>query len=273
MIIRLLNEREPITVEGSWYLLRDAALHLKPLQKQMPIAVASMISPAGMKAAGKYGVGALSVASYMQEGLTALKTQWSFAESSAKEHGKQVDRANWRIVMPFHLADSKEQAYRDVADGLKRWNNEYVVGILGRPDGKDFEDGHQAAKFMDEFGGGIFGTPEDALEKLAKLQELSGGFGTILSFAHDWAPREKMWHSYELLARYVMPRCQGLLDSIDASASRVTAKKQTLMAAATGAIMKAISSDKNAAEAMATTVAGPFNIAPAPSVETARPGE
>ena len=114
VIIRLLNEREPITVDGSWYLLRDAALHLRPLQKQMPIAVASMISPAGMKAAGKYGVGVLSVASYMQEGLTALKTQWSFAESSAKEHGKQVDRANWRIVMPFHLADSKEQAYRDV---------------------------------------------------------------------------------------------------------------------------------------------------------------
>src|SRR5208282_948714 len=86
VIIRLLNEREPITVDGSWYRLRDAALHLRPLQRQIPIAVASMISPAGMKAAGKYGVGVLSVASYMQEGLTALKTQWSFAESSAKEH-------------------------------------------------------------------------------------------------------------------------------------------------------------------------------------------
>lgn len=273
VIIRLLNERDPITVDGSWYRLRDAALHLRPLQKQMPIAVASMISPAGMKAAGKYGVGVLSVASYMQEGLTALKTQWSFAESSAKEHGKQVDRANWRIVMPFHLADSKEQAYRDVADGLKRWNNEYVVGILGRPEGKDFADGYEAAKFMDEFGGGIFGTPEDALEKLAKLQEVSGGFGTILSFAHDWAPREKMWRSYELIARYVMPRCQGLLDSIDASAARVAAKKHTLMAAATGAIMKAISSDQRAADAMANTVAGPFNIAPAQSIETARPGK
>jgi limonene 1,2-monooxygenase len=126
---------------------------------------------------------------------------------------------------------------------------------------------------MDEFGGGIFGTPEDALEKLAKLQELSGGFGTILSFAHDWAPREKMWRSYELIARYVMPRCQGLLDSIDASAARVTAKKHTLMAAATGAIMKAISSDQRAADAMASTVAGPFTIAPAQNAETARSGK
>ena len=179
VIIRLLNEREPITVDGSWYRLRDAALHLRPLQKQMPIAVASMISPAGMKAAGKYGVGVLSVASYMQEGLTALKTQWSFAESSAKEHGKQVDRANWRIVMPFHLADSKEQAYRDVADGLKRWNNEYVVGILGRPDGKDFADGYEAAKFMDEFGGGIFGTPR------RRAREARQAAGAVRRLRHD----------------------------------------------------------------------------------------
>ncbi|HEY6418357.1 MAG TPA: LLM class flavin-dependent oxidoreductase [Candidatus Binataceae bacterium] len=241
VILRLLRERNPISAEGSWYTLREAALHIRPLQQDMPVAVASMISPAGMKAAGKYGVGVLSVASYSKEGLTALKTQWSFAESAAKEHGKKVNRKNWRIVMPFHLSDSKEQAWREVADGLKRWNNEYVVGIIGRPDGHNFEDGYQAAKFMDELGGGIFGTPEDAIEKIQKLQELAGGFGTILSFAHDWAPREKMWRSYELLARYVMPRFQGLLDSIDESAARVSANKEKLMAGATGAIMKAIS--------------------------------
>ena len=273
VILRLLNEREPITVDGSWYKLRDAALHIYPLQKQMPVAVASMISPAGMKAAGKYGVGVLSVASFMQEGLTALKTQWSFAESSAKEHGKQVDRANWRIVMPFHLADSKEQAMRDVADGLKRWNNEYLIQILGRPDSVNYEDGYEAAKFMEANGGGIFGTPEDALEKIDQLQKLSGGFGTILSFAHDWAPKEKMWRSYELLARYVMPRCQGLLDSIDASAARVSAKKQTLMAAAAGAVMKAIASDERATEAFSHTTVGPFNVAPAQSIEQPRGGK
>ncbi len=269
VILRLLTEREPITVDGTWYKLRDASLHIRPLQEHMPVAVASMISPAGMKCAGKYGVGVLSVASYSQEGLTALKTQWSFAEDSAREHGQTVDRRNWRIVMPFHLSDSKEQAYREVAEGLKRWNNEYVVGIIGRPDGRLFEDGYASAKFMDDFGGGIFGTPDDALEKIAKLKQLAGGFGTILAFAHDWAPREAMWRSYELLARYVMPRCQGLLESIDRSAAHVSANKQRFMSAATGAIMKAISSDRRAAEAMATTQAGPFNIAPAQSV--ARP--
>jgi limonene 1,2-monooxygenase len=206
----------------------------------------------------------LSVASYSDAGLTALKTQWSFAETAAKEQGKQADRANWRIVMPFHLSDSREQAWREVADGLKRWNNEYVVGIIGRPDGKIFDDGYAAAKFMDELGGGIFGTPEDAIVKLKKLQELSGGFGTILAFAHDWAPREQMWRSYEMIARFVMPHFQGQLESIDRSAAHVSANKERFMSAATGAIMKAISSDERAMEAFAaTTQAGPFSIAPA----------
>jgi limonene 1,2-monooxygenase len=152
VIIRLLTEREPITVDGSWYQLRDAALHLRPVQREFPIGVASLISPSGMKCAGKYGVGVLSVGSYLPEGLSALKTQWSFAESAAREHGKTVDRANWRIVMPFHLADSKEQALRDVAEGLKLWNNEYIVGIIGRPGSKIFEDGYESARFMNEIG-------------------------------------------------------------------------------------------------------------------------
>ena len=267
VILRLLTEREPITVDGSWFRLRDAALHLRPLQRQMPVAVASLISPSGMNCAGKYGVGVLSVASYSEAGLSALKTQWNFAETSARQHGQKADRANWRIVMPFHLAESKEQAWREVAEGFKRWNNEYIAGILGRPDAKLVDDGYEAVRLMDETGGGIFGTPEDALQKIAKLQDLAGGFGTILCFAHDWAPLDKMLRSYEMIARYVMPRCQGLLDSIDASARRVSENKHTLMAAATGAVMKAIASDQNAIAALTATAPQAFSLAGAQSIE------
>jgi limonene 1,2-monooxygenase len=240
VILRLLKSEEPVTAKGDWYELRDASLHLRPLQEEIPVAVASTISPSGMKTAGKYGVGVLSIASYSEEGLQALPTQWNFGEVSAREHGQQIDRANWRIVMPFHLSDSKEQAYREVAAGLKRWQNEYIIGILGTPMRTPFDDGYAAAKFMDERGGAILGTPEDALEKLAKLDQMSGGFGTVLSFAHDWATREQTLKSYELIARYVIPKVQGQLRSIEDSAARVKANKEKLMQGATGAIMKAI---------------------------------
>jgi limonene 1,2-monooxygenase len=240
VILRLLETAEPFSVESQWFKLHDAALQIRPLQEKIPVAVASTISPSGMKTAGKYGTGVLSIASYSEEGLAALPTQWGFGETSAREHGHQMDRANWRIVMPFYLSDSKEQAFREVAEGLKRWQNDYIVGILGTPQRKPFADGYEAARHMDQVGAAIFGTPDDALEKLARLQERSGGFGTVLCFAHDWAPVDKQLKSYDLLARYVMPHVQGLIKPIKASADRVKANKEVLMEKATGAIMKAI---------------------------------
>ena len=114
------------------------------------------------------------------------------------------------------------------------------MGILGTPQRAPFADGYEAAKRMAEFGGGIIGTPDDALEKIDHLQKISGGFGTILAFAHDWTTREQMLRSYEMIARYVMPRCQGLIRPIQASADRVQANKQELMGKASGAILKAI---------------------------------
>ncbi|HKA56589.1 MAG TPA: LLM class flavin-dependent oxidoreductase [Candidatus Binatia bacterium] len=240
VILRLLNESKPISVESEWFTLREAALQIRPLQECLPVAVASTISPSGMQTAGKYGVGVLSVASYLEEGLMALPTQWGFGETSAREHGQQLDRANWRIVMPFHLSTSKEQAWREVADGLKQWQNNYIVGILGTPKRQPFEDGYTAARVLDEHGGGIFGTPEDALEKIARLQKLSGGFGTLLCFAHDWAPRELTLRSYDMLARYVMPHAQGLIRPLQSSADRVQANKVDLMQRSSGAILKAI---------------------------------
>ncbi|HUY26778.1 MAG TPA: LLM class flavin-dependent oxidoreductase [Candidatus Binataceae bacterium] len=246
VILRLLNGEEPFSYKCDWFELNNAALQIRPLQERIPVAAASTISPSGMKCAGKYGIGVLSVASYSEEGLAALPTQWNFGETSAREHGNRIDRSNWRIVMPFHLADSREQALREVADGLKKWQNEYIVGILGSPQRPRFDDGYAAAKRMAEYGGAIIGTPDDALDRIAKLQALSGGFGTILCFAHDWTTREQALRTYEMIARYVMPRCQGLIKPLEASAARVTANKGELMEKASGAVLKAIR-DYNAA--------------------------
>ena len=138
------------------------------------------------------------------------------------------------------IVEQAQEDMREVAEGLKRWQNEYIVGILGSPQRHPFSDGYEAAKRMTEFGGAIIGTPDDAVEKIAKLQELSGGFGTILGFGHDWTNRDQQHRSYEMIARYVMPRVNGLIRPIERSAERVTAKKEELMKAASGAVLKAI---------------------------------
>ena len=45
----------------------------------------------------------------------------------------------------------------------------------------------------------------------------------------DWAPREKMLKSYELIARYVMPEFQGSTLSIKASQKWARERVETLL--------------------------------------------
>jgi limonene 1,2-monooxygenase len=240
VILRLLRGEPAFSYESDWFTLRDAALQILPLQDEIPVVVASTISPAGMKSAGKHGVGVISVASHTVEGLAALPTQWGFGETYAREHGRVIDRKNWRINMQWHLADSKEQAITEVAEGLKRWHNEYNVGILGRPKAEPVADGAQMARAMDRNGSAIFGTPEEAVDRIHELQRVSGGFGVALGFAHDWANREQTWRSYELFARYVVPRVNGMIEPVQRSADAVSARKAELMESAGQAVLAAI---------------------------------
>ena len=48
IIRRLLRGEERFSHESDWFTLRDARLHLLPLQEDLPFAVASIISPSGM---------------------------------------------------------------------------------------------------------------------------------------------------------------------------------------------------------------------------------
>ncbi|MEO6397993.1 MAG: LLM class flavin-dependent oxidoreductase, partial [Tepidiformaceae bacterium] len=240
VILRLLREDEPFSHKSEWFELRDASLQIKPLQDEIPVVVASTVSPAGMRSAGKHGVGVISVASHSVEGLAALPTQWGFGETYAQEHGQVIDRKNWRINMQWHIAESKEQAIAEVAEGLKRWHNEYNVDILGRPNAKYIEDGAELARAMDRGGSAVFGTPEEAVERIHNLQKVSGGFGVALGFAHDWANRENMFRSYEMFARYVIPRVNRMIEPVQRSADFVGERKGQLMEGAGQAVLAAI---------------------------------
>src|SRR5207237_4230971 len=107
-VIRRLMRGERLSVKSEWFNLQDAALQLLPLQEDMPFAVASQISPSGMTLAGKYGIGIISLGSMSEQGLLSLPTQWGFAETAAKKHGTTVDRKNWRVLLSWHIAETRE---------------------------------------------------------------------------------------------------------------------------------------------------------------------
>ena len=78
------------------------------------------------------------------------------------------------------------------------------------------------------------------LRRSQRLQERSGGFGTLIGFAHDWAPREAQLRSFEMMARFVIPRVQGMIAPVQRSADFVAEHKHELMDAAGQAVLSAI---------------------------------
>ena len=251
VIRRLFESDERFTHESESFKLIDAKLQLKPLQKKMEFAVASIISPSGMTLAGKHEAGILSIGSTSKAGLQALPTQWSFAEESAAKHGKTVDRKNWRIVLSWHIAETRDEARIQARDGLLNHNNAYTVGTLAAGEGAIYDTPDQAVDEMAFSDGAVnvIGTPDDLVAKIKDIMELSGGFGTVIGFVHDWANRENTNRSWDLVARYVVPAVNGLLKDYEESNRYVIENRDTWNRAGQ-AIMSKIQENERAVAAM-----------------------
>ncbi len=250
VIRRLLAGEERFSYECDWFTLNDARLQLFPVQEDLPFAVASMISPSGMTLAGKHRTGVLSIGSMSSAGLDALPTQWSFAEESAAKHGNTVSRDDWRVVMSWHIAETREQARSEAREGLFRWHNEYNVGTLMRPDMEAFATPEEALDGIgNAAGASVIGTPDDLVNAIRRMADVTGGFGTVIGFAHDWANPANTARSWDLVARYVIPEVNGMLDGYRDSQRHVI-EHRGVFDRAGDAIMAKINENERAVRAL-----------------------
>jgi limonene 1,2-monooxygenase len=253
-VIKRLMAGERVTHESEWFTLKDARLQLFPVQDEMEFVVASQISPSGMTLAGKYGAGVISIGSMSAAGLNALPTQWSFAEDAAAKHGQAVDRKNWRVVLTWHLAETREEAARQAGKGLMRWHNEYNVGTLQRPGAVAYSSPEDAVEKTARVEGAVsvIGTPDDLVANIKKLVDVSGGFGAVIGFAHDWANREDTLRSWDLVARYVVPEINNYVEGLRTSRQYLIDHRESFERAGQ-AIMSKIMENEKAAEALKET--------------------
>jgi limonene 1,2-monooxygenase len=206
VIVRLLRG-ETVTHKSDWFELVDAHLQLTPWSRpSVEIAVASQVSPTGATAAGRHGLGMLSIGATSAGGFNALSSNWAIAEEKARESGTTVDRSAWRLVGPMHIAETREQARADVAHGLEQWMF-YFREVAALPLVAD--GASDPVNALIESGLAVIGTPDDAAAQIARLEQQSGGFGCFLFMDHNWAEWSAKKKSYELMARYVFPRFQG----------------------------------------------------------------
>ncbi len=211
IIMRLLRG-ETVTEQTRTHDLVDAKLHLRPYTEPcFDIAVAGVASPTGPRLAGQHGVGLLSIgATLTKDGFDALAHHWNVIEERAEHYGQTVSRRDWRLVGLMHIAETREQAYKDVEYGIESWFRYFQktaafpqMGIEGSADPREMID------FINEAGIGAIGTAEDARAQVQRLWDQSGGFGSMLLLGHEWANPEATKRSYELIAQHVMPHFQG----------------------------------------------------------------
>ncbi|MGE0253589.1 MAG: LLM class flavin-dependent oxidoreductase [Alphaproteobacteria bacterium] len=204
IILRLLDG-ETVTHKSDWVTLENAHVNLKPYTRPRPhIAVASAVTPTGAVLAGKHGLGIICLAASVFAGYDVLDVNWGIACETAAKHGRTMDRKDFRVLVIMHLAETREKAMANIQFGFKPWEDYSFsvnpkTGLLGM-------GGIEAAM---KNGLAVVGTPDDANALLDKYWAKTGGFGTIMLLATNWADTEATKRSYELFARYVMPRFAG----------------------------------------------------------------
>jgi limonene 1,2-monooxygenase len=227
---------EVVSAETEWFTLRDARLQMTPWSRpSVEMAVASLISPSGAVAAGRHGIGMLSLQAIGSLALEALPNNWKMAEETARRHGKAMDRSQWRLVVQMHIAESREQAIRDCRFGLEQWMS-YFRDVATIPMIEGDLTGDDLVEAFAQLDSAVIGTPDDAIAIIEKLQALTGGFGCFMLNAHNWANSQATAQSYELIARYVMPHFQQLNRNREASINWVMEKRPELQQRATDAV-------------------------------------
>jgi len=233
-IITRLLAGEIITQQSEWYTMREARLHLRPYSKPRPhLAIASAVTPYGGKLAGRYDLGMLCVMAGSPHGYDALDYNWQLANEEARAQGRVMDRYNYRVMAPFHIAETREKAVDNVRAGFEKWQ---LYSYSVNPEG-GAAIGMPSIEAINESGRGAIGTPDDALRVLENYWTKTGGFGCILLLAHDWADWEATKRSYELFARYVLPRFEERnawrsqsMDWMRGNREAFSAKRKTAMA-------------------------------------------
>ena len=201
-----LVEGKQVSAKTDWFVLNEAQLQLPSYtQPRIEMAVASAGSPSGALAAGRHGLGMLSIGGTSDEAMARHIHNWGVYEEAAAEHGQVADRSVWRLVSFGHIADTREQARENVQFGLEKWA-QYFRDVTTFPIVPDDID--DALEFLVENRMAVIGTPDDAIAHIEKLLEGTGGFGAYMELAHNWANFAATKRHYELMARYVIPHFQ-----------------------------------------------------------------
>ncbi len=173
---------------------------------------------------------------------------WGLYEETARANGHTPNRKDWRVVGFFHIADTREQARKNVQFGVQAFANYFrdiATFPIIPPDVGD------PIEWLIETGTACIGTPDDAVAYVERLVKGSGGFGVLCELAQNWADWDATKRHYELMARFVHPHFQKSRDLLRASYDFAVRHHEDFLGKASAAIQSEI--ERHAARRSAET--------------------
>ena len=239
--ILLLLAGETVSMETDWFTLAKARLQMRPYQRPFPeVAVAAQVSPAGPRAAGRFGCNLLSIGATSAGGFDVLGV-------ALERHGGAGRRVRHHGG-PQRMAPRRPHAHRRHQGAGRRRR-----GLRARANGSTTSSGwppcpspptprtssrsSTRSTLRASRSSAPWRTPS---RRSIGCSPKSGGFGTFLLMGHEWADTAATRHSYELIARYVAPRFQGSSDSLTSSRDWAAENRPEFIGAAGNAVMSAI---------------------------------
>jgi alkanesulfonate monooxygenase SsuD/methylene tetrahydromethanopterin reductase-like flavin-dependent oxidoreductase (luciferase family) len=197
-------------------MLRTLRHHLKPYQKPHPPIGIAGLSPGSetLKLAGEHGFLPLS----LNMSPAYVATHWDAVLEGAKRTGRHPSRHDWRIVREIFVGETDAEAHRHcVKSMMGRMMREYLLPLMADfqftkylKDDPSVADEAVTPEYLVDHGW-LVGSPRTVRDKLARMYDEVGGFGTLLLFTFDYADNPEPWfNSMRLLAEEVMPHFREL---------------------------------------------------------------
>ncbi len=217
IIHKIWSGERPFVYEGKYWRIEVEAprlplfdAHILPLQKGGPpigVAGISANSPT-LKIAGKMGYLPMS----LNADLGSLRSHWDTYAEAAEAAGRTPRRQDWRVSKEVIVAETDAAAQKlAIEGGLGFFQTDYLarMAFAMRPPGATTpppEPGMLTPEYQAR-NSWIVGSPATVREKLEEYQHASGGFGTLLVLACDYADQPEAWRaSLQLLAEEVAPK-------------------------------------------------------------------
>ena len=163
---------EPMTHQSDWFKLTQrppaaAALHAAPHAR-------SRSPPCGRPPAWSWRASTASACSRSRAPRgedDALNDFWNIAEKTAAEHGKTVDRNEWRLVLHVHLAETRGAGAGRGAGARRHVLARLLRGHDGLPQRLRGRQGRRSSTRWTSADIWCIGTPDDLVAAINRLDE------------------------------------------------------------------------------------------------------